>query len=126
MRIYIAGKYTGLKHADAVAKFAHTKKQLMAAGIAENHIVNPMELGIAQDEQYELALEICLHHLGRCNAVLMQYDWRESNGAIREYNRANELGLPVFDENQEGILAVSAWYGASQAINQVFTYATSL
>jgi hypothetical protein len=123
--IYIAGKYTGLKHADAVAKFAYTKEQLIAAGIHEHHIVVPTEL-VPEGTAYELAMEICLTNMQRCGAVFMQLDWRESDGARREYNRAIELEKAVFYEEHEGLIAAAAWYEAQLSMQQLFTAAIAL
>lgn len=120
--IYIAGKYTGLKHTDAVAKFAYTKQQLIAAGFAANHIVVPTEL-VPEGTMYELAMEICITHMQRCGAVFMQLDWRESDGARREYDRAVELGKPIFYEDQNGITAAAAWHKAQADIRRLFTTA---
>lgn len=119
-KIYIAGKYTGLKHADAVCKFAYTKTQLVAAGFAAIHIVVPTEL-VPEGTQYELAMEICISHMQRCGAVFMQYDWRESDGAKREHERAKELGKPIFEETECGIFCAAKWYEAQADMRQLFT-----
>lgn len=118
--IYIAGKYTGLKHTDAVAKFDYTKQQLVAAGFAASHIVVPTEL-VPEGTMYELAMEICITNMQRCGAVFMQLDWRESDGARREHERAVELGKPVFYEAECGIFVSAKWYEAQIEIQHLFT-----
>lgn len=121
MKIYIAGKYSGLGHANACSKFAHTKQQLITAGVPERDIVNPMEFGIPENEKWSLALDICLSNMKRCDAVIMQFDWRESDGARIEHDEAIAHGLPIFYETQDGILAVAAWYQSTQSGYLVFS-----
>ena len=45
----------------------------------------------------EVFLEGDLVMLERCDAVLMMDGWELSEGSIGEYNRAKELGIPVFE-----------------------------
>ncbi len=103
MKIYIAGKYTGLLHHEAVAKFAATKRKLTDAGIAEKDILNPMEFGINQETDWHCAMDVCLEKLGTCTAIYIQRDWRDSFGARREINRACELHLDMYWEEQNDI-----------------------
>lgn len=122
MKIYIAGKYTGLGHANAVAKFNHTEQQLIAAGISPFDIVNPMKLGIAEDELWSTAIEICLHHLKRCDAIFIQLDWRESFGARREITEAMMLDMPLYFEDSDDLKRLVKDYLTETGCLQTFTY----
>lgn len=42
-------------------------------------------------------LEGDLEILGRCDAVLLTPDWSASRGAVKERDRALELGIPVYE-----------------------------
>lgn len=121
MKIYIAGKYTGLKHEDACAKFDHTEQQLLAAGIAPADIVNPMKIGIPKDMPWTDAINICLHHLKRCDAIFIQNDWRDSFGARREITRAMEMKLQVYYEETGDMQQLAMEYQKEQAKFQPFT-----
>ncbi|WP_372775622.1 DUF4406 domain-containing protein [Mangrovibacterium sp.] len=98
IKIYIAGKYTGLPHDEAYTKFALTKMQLMIAGFDEQNIVNPMQLGIAPETDWHEAMHICMSKLRECKAIYIQSDWRDSFGARKEIKLAATLQLPMYWE----------------------------
>ena len=103
MKIYIAGKVTGLRHSDAVNKFERTETALIDAGIAPSDIVNPMKLGIPEGINWIDAMHICIKHLRQCTAIYVQNDWRDSFGARREITIAEELKLDIFHESRNDI-----------------------
>jgi hypothetical protein len=111
MKIYIAGKYTGLPHDEAYVKFALTKMQLMVAGFNEDDIVNPMHLGIAPDTEWKEAMHICLNELRKCKAIYIQRDWRESFGARKEITLAASLNMDMYWEEQGDISMIAALMG---------------
>jgi hypothetical protein len=103
MKIYIAGKVTGLIHADAVSKFARSETALIDAGISPTDIVNPMKLGIPEGINWIDAMHICIKQLRECTAIYVQKDWRDSFGARREVTIAEELKLDIFYESRNDI-----------------------
>ena len=103
MKIYIAGKVTGLPIEAAREKFESTEKQLIDAGVSASQIVNPMKLGISTDETWHCAMEICKQQLEKCTAIYMQYDWRDSFGARQELTMAQRLRLDTYFEEMHDI-----------------------
>ena len=107
MKIYISGKITGLPWKDSEDKFTAAKRSLMLAGVKEQNIVNPMELGIHPNTAWPKAMRICLKHLKPCNAVYMLYDWRDSFGARRELREASKQKKVIWYEEENDILSIA-------------------
>ena len=103
MKIYIAGKYSGIPHQTAVDKFAETERQLIEAGIPQDNIVNPMELGIHKDTPWVDAMKTCVKHLHLCDAVFIQKDWKGSFGARKEITIADQMNLNLYWEDRGDI-----------------------
>jgi hypothetical protein len=103
MKIYIAGKVTGLNWQNARAKFAVTEQKLIDAGLNRNQIVNPLELGIPPETDWHEAMQLCLKNLRQCTAIFIQKDWRDSFGARREITLAHELRLDLYYDEQNDI-----------------------
>ena len=110
MKIYIAGKYTGIPHEQAVAKFNATEQQLIETGLQPNEIINPVK-HVPQNTQWSDAMKICIPLLESCTAIFMQNDWLESFGARRELSRAMELRLDLFFEQQKDMALISNLIG---------------
>ena len=94
MKIYISGKITG--DSDYKAKFARAEEKLKAAGHA---VMNPAVLpdGFGYDEY----MSICHAMLDVCDAIYLLTDWRQSEGARKEYNRTMWLGKDAIFEEKE-------------------------
>jgi hypothetical protein len=112
MKIYIAGKYTGLPHNEAAAKFAETERQLITAGFDKNDIVNPMKLGIHPETDWHEAMAICISKLSECKAIYIQRDWRESFGARKEITIAAQQRMDTYWEEQGDISLIAALISA--------------
>ena len=82
MRIYIAGKVTGLLYEDVFAKFEKAEQMLLKAGWEP---VNPMKLGIPFTASRDEALRICVPKMKTCKAIFMLEDWEDSIGSIVEH-----------------------------------------
>ena len=80
-KVYIAGKITGLK--DYQNKFWVAKMILERQG---HLVMNPAVLPAGFD--YEDYMKICFAMIDVCDAVYMLSNWRDSPGAIREYEYA--------------------------------------
>jgi len=106
MRIYIAGKYTGLPRLYAVAKFNATEQQLIEAGIPAESIVNPVKLVPPNTEWKDCMDNYCLPTVKECTAIFMQYDWTDSPGARLELTEAMRLKLDVFFEASNDMKAI--------------------
>lgn len=85
MKVYIAGKITGLDNYKEL--FAEAEKEIKAAG----HVVmNPAILPDGFD--YEDYMKICFAMIDVCGAVYFLSNWQESAGAIREKEYAEYGG----------------------------------
>lgn len=83
MKVYIAGKITGLDNYKEL--FANAEKEIKAAG----HVVmNPAILPEGFD--YEDYMRIFFAMIDVCDAVYFLNNWQESSGAIREKAYAEE------------------------------------
>jgi hypothetical protein len=107
MKIYIAGKVTGIPIESAREKFARSEQQLINAGVSPGQIVNPMKLGISEDDAWHCAMEICKSHLEKCTAIYVQNDWRDSFGARQELTMAQRLRLDTFFEEMNDMAMIS-------------------
>lgn len=101
MKIYIAGKITGLSYSDAVAKFAAAAAILKRLG---HEPVNPMEVnGLDGDgNEYTWAeyMKRDIPVLLGCDAIYLLPDWLDSKGARLEKHIADELGMLVIYESK--------------------------
>ena len=102
MKIYIAGKVTGLLYHEAVIKFAFTEQQLIAAGIDAANIINPIS-HVPEGTEWPEAMEICLPLLRTCTAIFIQRDWFTSDGTRIEIDKAREQNMDLFWEQTNGI-----------------------
>lgn len=102
MKIYIAGKYTGLQHNEAALKFSNTEKELIEAGVNPAHIINPIS-HVPEGTEWQEAMEICLPLLRTCTAIFIQRDWWTSDGTRIEIDIARARSMDLFWEQTNGI-----------------------
>ena len=91
MKIYIAGKITG--DPDYKTKFGKAEEELAEKG---HSVMSPAWLKEYPGFSYNDYMAVSGEMQMRCNAVLFLPDWRESNGASKEYERATKLMQEVF------------------------------
>lgn len=96
MKLYIAGKITGLDYKDAFAKFAGAETALRDAG---HEPVNPMrENGLDDDgKEYPWAeyMKRDIPHLLRCDGIYLLPCWSDSKGATFEKLIAETLEMEI-------------------------------
>lgn len=101
MKIYIAGKISGLSYSEAVAKFAKAADLLRRLG---HEPVNPMEVnGLDGDgKEYPWAeyMKRDIPILLDCDAIYLLPDWQDSKGARLEKYIADELGMLIVYETK--------------------------
>ncbi|MDO9255436.1 MAG: DUF4406 domain-containing protein [Bacteroidales bacterium] len=85
------GKVTGLDRERCVAKFKDSQDMLEYAGY---EVVNPTVL-VPEATTWQEAMRICLRELLSVDAVAVQPDWYDSEGARVEYMVANALKLKM-------------------------------
>jgi hypothetical protein len=95
MRIYIAGRVTGLNYDDVKAKFGRAENSIRAVSY---NPVNPLKyvnaLASAKD-----AMKICIPLLMECDAILLLPDWEFSEGAQIEAQIARYVGITLLTED---------------------------
>lgn len=96
MKVYIAGKITGLVYEDALRLFADAENAVKQLGYEP---CNPMkENGLDGDgNEYPWAtyMKRDIPHLLSCDGIYLLPNWRESKGATLEHHIATELGMEV-------------------------------
>lgn len=95
MKIYIAGKVTGMPAYETGHKFGYAATKLKQEGY---EVISPIQLCSClngQNFEYEDYIKICFAAIDICDAVFMLRDWKESPGATREHERAKELGKKI-------------------------------
>ena len=105
MKIYIAGKVTGLDYNEAVAKFANAEKQLTEAGIAPENIVNPTRY-VPEETPWKAAMDICIELLQGCTAIYIQRDWRDSFGTKHEIKHAQQRRMDMYWEEMNDLALI--------------------
>lgn len=80
-KVYIAGKVTGDK--DYKSKFENAAQRLIADGLL---VMSPAILPEGFD--YEDYMTVCFAMIDVCDTVVFLPDWKESRGAMREYEHA--------------------------------------
>jgi len=91
MKVYLAGKVTGLRIQDVFVKFGVAEYQLKRRG---HTVVNPLRL-VSQRWDWKKCMEVCITELVKCNAIYLLPDWYDSRGAKLEYHIAQELNLKL-------------------------------
>jgi len=100
MKIYIAGKITGLLKEEYTEKFEKAEQQLRRAGWEP---VNPCKLGIPDTATTEQAMPSCIEALNKCKAIYMLSDWRDSLGAILEHSTAKHNCMDVYYQERHPV-----------------------
>jgi hypothetical protein len=101
-KIYITGKYSGIEHHLAVAKFEKVAQQLFQAGFTPENIINPT-LIVPEGSLWEDAMKICIPLLSNCKGIYIQRDWHDSFGSKHIIKHAQQLHLQMFWEEMNDI-----------------------
>ena len=91
MKVYIAGKVSGLPKGETFIKFAQAEYWLRQQG---HETVNPLRL-CSSSWTWERCMRVCIPELMKCDAICLLHDWAESRGAVWEYHDAQMLRMPV-------------------------------
>ena len=91
MKVYIAGKVSGLPVGETFIKFAQAEMWLREKG---HETVNPLRL-CSSKWTWEQCMRVCIPELMKCDAICLLHDWAESRGAVWEYHDAQMLKMPV-------------------------------
>lgn len=97
MKVYIAGKITGLDEVLVLKKFNGSKRQLRKQGCA---VMSPAVLASNDGFGHSDYMHVCLAMIDVCDAIYMQKDWRDSKGAKMELQHARSLKKKIFYEDE--------------------------
>ena len=92
MKIYIAGKITGLPIEVSFAAFEKAEQYLVSEG---HEPVNPMKLPHDHGRTWAEYMRECFDALNTCEAIYMMPGYVNSIGACAEHEVARSLGLKV-------------------------------
>jgi hypothetical protein len=93
MRVYVAGKMTGLPLLNYPA-FAAETARLRALG---HEVVSPAELNAGMEhEGWAACMRRDLAALRTCEALQLLEGWESSRGAMRELDEARLRGIRIF------------------------------
>jgi len=102
MKIYLSGKITGDENYKN--KFITVEKELTNKGY---EVFNPAVM--PNMFSWEEFMKLDLMVLSFCDAICLLPDWKESRGAVMEYEEAKRLGLNIlfyeFDKLEEKKIA---------------------
>ena len=91
MRVYIAGRMTGLPDLNFPAFHAEAK-YLRSLGF---DVVNPAEVNPDHTMPWNECMRRDIAELVKCDAIRMLPGWEGSKGAMLEYHIAERLGMAV-------------------------------
>ena len=97
MKVYIAGKVTGLEKADIFKKFYESGKQLKKDGYL---VMSPAVLALNEGFDHGDYMHVCYAMIDVCDAVYIQKDWRESKGARMEKQYAKDWKKLIIYEDE--------------------------
>jgi len=98
MKIYIAGKITGLPYEKVVEKFNERSEIIRSRG---HEPVSPIDVSpFKPSKEWHDYMIDCIGALLMCDGIYMISNWGQSKGARIEYQIAKELGLPIFFESE--------------------------
>lgn len=100
MKIYIAGKITGLSHQEVNLKFSRAADDLRIQGHA---VFVPSVLPMYENVPHEDYLHVCYGMIDICDAVYMLADWQQSKGARMELQYAADWGKQILYEDESTV-----------------------
>lgn len=96
MKVYIAGKVTGLEKAEVFKKFNESVSQLKKQGYIT---MSPAVLASNEGFEHSDYMHVCFAMIDVCDAVYMQKDWRNSKGARMELQYAKKCKKRILYED---------------------------
>lgn len=97
MKVYVAGKVTGLPNSEVFRKFNGSVRTLKEGGHA---VMSPAVLVLNDGFGHEDYMHVCYAMIDVCDAVFMQRDWRDSEGARMEREYATDRRKRIIYEDE--------------------------
>ena len=91
MKIYIAGKITGDKHYKR--KFRRAERILKRKG---HSVMSPAVLPKCKEFSWRDYMQVSHAMQSVCNAMVLLPDYKQSKGAMKEYEFAKKMGQAIF------------------------------
>lgn len=95
MKIYIAGKVTGLSNYKDL--FEAAKAEVLALG---HEPYSPIDLPHVHDHSWKAYMKDCFGLLFECEGVYMLNNFRKSDGAMREFRFAKDFDYAILFQKQ--------------------------
>jgi Asp-tRNA(Asn)/Glu-tRNA(Gln) amidotransferase A subunit family amidase len=93
MKIYIAGKITGIDLEEAKANFQVMEEHLTELG---HEVVNPMKLPHDHDKSWNSYMKECIAALMGCDSIYLLPNYHQSKGAMLELYIVIAVGIKVY------------------------------
>ena len=97
MKIYVAGKITGLSRQEVEGKFRATAETLRNEG---HDVFIPSVLPMYDSVPHEDYMHVCYAMIDICDAVYMLSDWQQSKGARMELQYAADWRKQILYEDE--------------------------
>lgn len=95
MKVYIAGKVTGLDRTETVAKFERAAELFREKG---HEPFIPTVLPDYRDVPHEDYMHVCKSIIDICDGIYLLNDWKQSPGACQELEYAFALKKKILEE----------------------------
>lgn len=96
MKIYVAGKISGLPRLEVETKFQEARKTLADQG---HSVFVPTVLPAYDDVTHDDYMKICYAMIDVCDAVFVLKDWQKSKGARMEVQYAADWRKEIIYED---------------------------
>lgn len=100
-RVYIAGKVTGLPYEEVQNNFHTIHNQLLKLSFKP---VNPLVVVNDPKCEWTIAMRKCIEALMTCDAVFVQENYKDSQGAMLELEICSKLKIPFFFDLKDLVL----------------------
>lgn len=112
--VYIAGPYRGGTRQEIdghIYMAARALRRLARLGIGAfcPHLNSAHFEYYTADVPASYWLDLDLHFLEACDAILLLTGWRSSGGTIAERVRAIEMRIPIFEDTNNGWKGLERW-----------------
>ena len=104
MRIYLSGPITGIKN--YLLSFLRAENTIRAnKRFKGSDIINPARLGnVLPHGTHKEYMELCYSLVGMSDKMVMLAGWKKSKGAKLEKKMAEEMGMEIYELQENGEL----------------------
>jgi len=98
-KVYISGKITGLPQSEYMENFMRAEQKMKKAGYS---VINPAKINamLPIDTTWEQYMKVSITLLNMCDAIYMMDNWKDSRGAMMEYDQARYVGMKIIFESE--------------------------